>query len=171
MTGKEQKVYYSYSQITQKHDIPDDVQSLGKDAKSEGFSLPELEHNLELLIEMTEQEIIQNDRQLQYEKDMVINISHENEKLSEVLEHEGKIIDKLSHILQIVEDCEKRLQPSCENPLTLEECANIFEMLQEKYFEEYKMFDLAELSIAVVFPLLREYFKAWNPLQVQTNSI
>ncbi|XP_078083506.1 tuftelin-interacting protein 11 [Mustelus asterias] len=165
MTGKEQKVYYSYSQMNQKHDIPDDTQSPVKDAKSEGFSLPELEHNLQLLIEMTEQEIIQNDRQLQYERDMVVNLSHENEKLSEILAHEDKIIDKLSSILQIVEDCEKRLQPNCDNPLTLEECAKIFEMLQEKYFEEYKMFDLAELSIAIVFPLLKEYFKTWNPLQ------
>ncbi|XP_006007268.1 tuftelin-interacting protein 11 [Latimeria chalumnae] len=166
MTGREQKVYYSYSQMRHKHNIPDDSsQQPAKDAKVQGFALPELEHNLQLLIDMTEQEILQNDRQLQYEKDMVVNLSHECEKLSEVLAQEEKTINKLNQILEVVEDCEKRLQPDSENPLTLDMCVNIFEMLQDKYYEEYKLFELAELAVAIVYPLLREYFKNWDPLK------
>lgn len=168
MTGREQKVYYSYSQISHKHNIPDDSpqQPLGKDSKPQGFALPELEHNLQLLIDITEQEIIQSDRQLQYERDMVVNLSHEIQKMAEVLSHEEKAISNLSKVLDMVEECERRMQPGCENPLTLDECAKIFETLQDKYYEEYRMSDRVDLAVAIVYPLMKEYFKNWDPLKV-----
>ncbi|XP_033923986.1 tuftelin-interacting protein 11 [Melopsittacus undulatus] len=167
MTGREQKVYYSYSQISHKHNIPDDSPQLplGKDFKPQGFALPELEHNLQLLIDITEQEIIQNDRQLQFERDMVVNLTHEIQKISEVLSHEEKAISNLSKVLEMVEECERRMQPSCENPLTLDECAKIFETLQDKYYEEYRMSDRVDLAVAIVYPLMKDYFKNWDPLK------
>lgn len=174
MTGREQKVYYSYSQISHKHSVPDDGLPLqsqqlpqpGRETKAPGFALPELEHNLQLLIELTEQEIIQNDRQLRYERDMVVNLSHELEKMSEVLEHEERAISNLSKVLEMVEECERRMQPNCSHPLTLEECARIFETLQDKYYEEYRMSDRVDLAVAIVYPLMKEHFKEWDPLKV-----
>lgn len=174
MTGREQKVYYSYSQISHKHNMPDDGLPLlsqqsplpGKDTKAPGFALPELEHNLQLLIDLTEQEIIQNDRQLQYERDMVVNLSHELDKMGEVLEHEERVISNLSKVLELVEACERRLQPHCSDPLTLDECARIFETLQDKYYEEYRMSDRVDLAVAIVYPLMKEYFKEWDPFKV-----
>lgn len=179
MTGREQKVYYSYSQISHKHSVPDDGLPLqsqqppqpGKEAKAPGFALPELEHNLQLLIDLTEQEIIQNDRQLQYERDMVVNLSHELEKVSEVLEHEERAISNLSKVLGLVEECERRLQPGCGDPLTLDECARIFETLQDKYYEEYRMSDRVDLAVAIVYPLMKDYFKEWDPLKVSGRGV
>ncbi|MEE6524587.1 hypothetical protein FKM82_024159 [Ascaphus truei] len=172
MTGREQKVYYSYSQISHKHNIPGESTPQGqKEDKPQGFILPELEHNLQLLIDMTEQEIIQNDRQLQYEKDMVVNLSHELEKLTEVLGREETTIHNLSQVLQTVEECELRMQPQCKDPLTLEECAHVFETLQDKYYEEYKMSEQADLAVAIVYPLMKEYFKDWDPLRDPTYGI
>lgn len=172
MTGREQKVYYSYSQIGISHDIPEDQPTAtGKDTKPQGFALPELEHNLQLLIDMTEQEIIQNDRQLQYEKDMVINLSHEMEKLTEVLVREEAAIHNLAKVLETVEECERRLQPSSEDPLTLEECADIFDELQQKYYEEYRMSERADLAAAIVYPLMKDYFDNWDPLKEPTYGV
>uniref|UniRef100_A0A1W7RC50 Tuftelin-interacting protein 11 n=2 Tax=Crotalinae TaxID=8710 RepID=A0A1W7RC50_AGKCO len=170
MTGREQKVYYSYSQISQKHNIPEDgpqqqLPALGKEAKTQTFSLPELEHNLQLLIDLTEQEIIQNDRQLQYERDMVVNLSHEIEKMETVLLREEIDIRNLGEVLELVEECERRMQPNCEDPLTLPECVKIFETLQDKYYEEYQMSDRVDLAVAIVFPLVKDYFKNWDPLK------
>lgn len=173
MTGREQKVYYSYSQISHKHSVPDEGLPLqaqpppvpGKEAKAPGFAQPELEHNLQLLIELTEQEIIQNDRQLQYERDMVVNLSHELDKMAEVLEHEERAIANLSKVLELVEQCARRLQPACSNPLTLDECARVFQTLQDKYYEEYRMSDRVDLAVAIVYPLMKDYFKDWDPLK------
>lgn len=174
MTGREQKVYYSYSQISHKHSVPDDGVPLlaqlpptaGKEAKAPGFALPELQHNLQLLIERTEQEIIQSDRQLQYERDMVVSLSHELEKTAEVLAHEERVISNLSKVLALVEECERRMQPHGTDPLTLDECARIFETLQDKYYEEYRLADRADLAVAIVYPLVKDYFKDWHPLEV-----
>lgn len=61
MTGREQKVYYSYSQISNKHSVPDEAPPgvASRDQKGPGFALPELEHNLQLLIDLTEHDILQ----------------------------------------------------------------------------------------------------------------
>lgn len=61
MTGREQKVYYSYSQMSNKHSVPDEgpPSMSTRDQKGSGFALPELEHNLQLLIDLTEQDILQ----------------------------------------------------------------------------------------------------------------
>uniref|UniRef100_A0A8C3QGI9 G-patch domain-containing protein n=1 Tax=Cyanoderma ruficeps TaxID=181631 RepID=A0A8C3QGI9_9PASS len=167
MMGREPKVYYSYSQISHKNNILHDSpqHSLGRDSKPQGFALPELEYNLQLLIDITEQEIIQSNQQLQYEKDMAVNLSHEIRKMTEVLFHEEKTISNLSRVLEMVEECERQMQPGCENPLTLDECAKIFETLQDKYYEEYRMSDRVNLVVAIVFPLMKEYFKNWDPLK------
>uniref|UniRef100_H0XL48 Tuftelin-interacting protein 11 n=1 Tax=Otolemur garnettii TaxID=30611 RepID=H0XL48_OTOGA len=169
MTGQEQKVYYNYSQISisHKHNIPDVRLPLpsqqpsqpSKEAKTPGFVLPELKHNLQLLIDLTEQEIIQNDRQLQYERDLVVNLSHELEKMFEVLEHEELVISNFSKVLEMVEECEWQMQSNCSNPLTLDKC-RMFETLQDEYYEEYWMSDCMDLVVAIiVYPLMKEYFK------------
>lgn len=61
MTGREQKVYYSYSQMSNKHSVPDEgpPSMSAQEQKGSGFALPELEHNLQLLIDLTEQDILQ----------------------------------------------------------------------------------------------------------------
>lgn len=61
MTGREQKVYHSYSQMSQKHSVPEEasLSESTREQKSSVFALPELEHNLKLLIELTEQDILQ----------------------------------------------------------------------------------------------------------------
>ena len=50
--------------------------------------------------------------------------------------------------------CEERTQKGCENPLTLDECVAVFKLLRDEFYTEYKLYDLAALSIAIIFPLV-----------------
>ena len=93
---------------------------------------------------------------LNYDKDMVINLKHEHEKMVDVCQQEEKQIDKLKAVLAIVEKCESRITPGCKDPLSLEDCASIFKSMQEKYYEEYKIYDLSTMALAIVFPLVSE---------------
>ncbi len=60
-------------------------------------------HNVQLLVDQTEQEIVQSDRKLSYNKDLVVNLSHEKEEREVHLQEEEQQIDKLTQILKTIE--------------------------------------------------------------------
>ncbi|KAF6729605.1 Tuftelin-interacting protein 11 [Oryzias melastigma] len=166
MTVREPKVYYSYSQIANKHSVPDEATPAmsTRDQKGAGFALPELEHNLQLLIDLTEQDILQSARRLQHEKDVVVSLSHESRALQSRLDAEQDAIQKMEAVLALVERFPSGESPPGEGP-SLQECAQIFETLQTDYYEEYKTMGLADLAVAVVHPLLKEKLHSWEPLK------
>lgn len=53
----------------------------------------------------------------------------------------------------------------------LKECARIFETLQSDYYEEYKTLGLGDLAVPVVYPLLKEKLRSWDPLKVCVLSL
>ncbi|XP_023269243.1 tuftelin-interacting protein 11 [Seriola lalandi dorsalis] len=166
MTGREQKIYYSYSQMSSKHSVPDEgpPSMSTRDQKGSGFALPELEHNLQLLIDLTEQDILQSARRLQHEKDVVVSLSHESRALQSRLDAEQDAIQKMEAVLALVDRFPSGETAPGEGP-TLQECARIFETLQTDYYEEYKTMGLADLATAVVHPLLKEKLRSWDPLK------
>nr|ABC69927.1 STIP [Tetraodon nigroviridis] len=166
MTGREQKVYYSYSQMSNKHSVPHEgVPSLtARDQKGSGFALPELEHNLQLLIDLTEQDILQSARRLQHEKDIVVSLTHESKALQSRLETEQNAIQRMEAVQALVDRFPSGEMAPGEGP-TLQECARIFETLQSDYYEEYKTLGLGDLAVPVVYPLLKEKLRSWDPLK------
>lgn len=54
--------------------------------------------------------------------------------------------------------------------MTLEECAEIFKNLQEEFYEEYKMYDLSALAMAIVFPLVCNIQELKNVQRVRFSS-
>ncbi|XP_071087454.1 tuftelin-interacting protein 11-like [Haliotis cracherodii] len=165
MTGREQRVLTGYHAISHRHDKPDEEEVVYTDEKQiRMFDMPELLHNLNLLVDMAEEDIILNDRKLKHSKDSVVNIEHEKKRLDAVCDDEEKHLEKLSKLLEVIEDCEKRTQPNCEVPITLDECVDVFKMMQKDYYEEYKLYDMDALAIALVFPLMKAFFAPWEPL-------
>lgn len=164
MTGPETKILTGYGSIAQQHAKPGEVPPTTsvRDAEA-AFSMPELTYNLNLLIDMAESDIIQTDRQLKYERDLVVNLKHEEEKLTAVLEREEKDIKRLMEVITMIDRCRQQSLSSDDDALTLDKCEEIFNTLQEDYYEEFKMYDLASLAEPLVFSLLRNHFEGWNP--------
>ena len=67
--------------------------------------LCELQENIQLLVERTEREILHNDRTMQHNSDLVVNLSHEREDLRREVEAEEKMMERLTEILNTVEMC------------------------------------------------------------------
>ena len=44
-------------------------------------------------------------------------------------------------------------------PLSLKECEEMMTRLKEKYPEEYIIYDLSSVAVAMVFPLLKNYLQ------------
>ncbi|XP_022103603.1 tuftelin-interacting protein 11-like isoform X2 [Acanthaster planci] len=172
MTGPEQRVMSGYSHLGKQHDKPSErLEVEGPEGKKSAFEMPELEHNLQLLVEMAEQQIIQHDRQLHHEEDMVVNLQHEQGKLRAVLNQEERQISQLEKIMGIVEQCEARSKPGCPDPLSLDDCEEIFKTLQSDYREEYRAFELSQLAAVIVLPLIKEELRSWNALRDSNKHV
>ncbi|XP_011299706.1 tuftelin-interacting protein 11 [Fopius arisanus] len=158
MTGPEQRILSGYHAIAgQKR--PDEFLPEPDKRSPVNFSLPELHHNLNLLVDMCEQDIIQNDRKTRYLGDRVVILEAEKKNISRVVTHHEKLIDTLENVLSIVDKLIDR-----NTQLSLKETAEAFKKLQDRYYEEYKMYDLGELASSLVVPKLKEYLAGWNPL-------
>ena len=68
-------------------------------SESERLYLPELLHNIQLLVDHTEQDILHSNRKLHYNQDLLVNLRHEREGLEKEVEEEQTQIEKLSGIL------------------------------------------------------------------------
>ncbi|KAK7494860.1 hypothetical protein BaRGS_00013987 [Batillaria attramentaria] len=168
MTGKEKRILSGYHAIGKVHDKPDDEEEVVGQATTTGsqkvFQMPELMHNLNLLVEMTEEDIVLNERRLRHDEDRLVNLKFEQERLETVCEQEELLIKKLAALLDIVKTCETRMQTGTEDHLTLDECVGLFKHLRDEFYAEYKLYDLPALAIALVFPLMKEFIAKWDVL-------
>lgn len=163
MTGKEQRVLSGYQSLSNKHDKPDE-KPVSVETEKKEFDVPELQHNLDLLVRMAEEDIVQNNRQLRYEKDVVVNLKHETDKLRTLCEREEEQVTRLKEVLGIVHLCQDRAKPNSAQPLSLHEVTEVLDILCHSYYEEYKFYRLSELAVALVSPMLKREFAQWNPL-------
>ena len=72
-------------------------------SESQALYLPELLHNIQLLVDHTEQDILQSNHKLHYNQDLLVNLRHEREGLTKEVEEERAQMDKLSNILAVIE--------------------------------------------------------------------
>uniref|UniRef100_H2YDR9 Tuftelin-interacting protein 11 n=1 Tax=Ciona savignyi TaxID=51511 RepID=H2YDR9_CIOSA len=172
MTGKEKKVFSGYHAIAGRVTTGSDVESVDEDLyedemrKREIFSCPELLHNLETLIEETEHKILSADRQKRYESDRSVSLEHQRKKLEETLSLQISLIKHFppQTVLRTISQCEERLKSDENCEILLNYFAEVFAELQEKYFAEYRMFELSDLASVMVHPLISKYLANWNPL-------
>ncbi|XP_054276836.1 tuftelin-interacting protein 11-like [Macrosteles quadrilineatus] len=161
MTGPEQRVLSGYHAISSVQ-RPSEQWEIRKDKKFTNFELPELQHNLNLLVEMCEEAIVSNDRKLQYAENRCVALEAEVETLTKQEKEEANMIEVLDKVMAVVQ----RLVSGAEdNSITLQEASLAFRELQEKYYMEYCIYEVSSLADTVVRPLFKDYLSAWSPLQ------
>lgn len=165
MTGPEQKIFSGYHAIGGQQCPDENVITPDKKSKM-NFSLPELEHNLNLLLDMCEQDIIQNDRRMRHLNDRLIALEAEKKNLLKVVDHDSELIETLENILTIVD---KLMNDTSQ--LSLQQTAEAFKDLQDNYYEEYTMYDLGELASSFVTPKIKDCLLSWNPLMQPKQPI
>ena len=99
MTGPEKRVLSGYEEIHSRHTKPGDKSTQLK----EDIFLPELLHNVELLVEKTEQEIVQTEKRINYSRDLVVNMKHEEEERQAEKVELDQQVDKLAEILAVID--------------------------------------------------------------------
>lgn len=166
MTGPEQRILSGYHALSGPKK-PQGEGELFEDIvhkKCANFALPELQHNLDLLVEICEQDIIWVDRKSRHCSDRIVAMEQESKTLTEIVDKERKQMVSLESLLNKVDHL---MDPS--HALSIRQVADEFRKIQENYYEEYLIYDLGELAPGLVGPLLTSALVSWNPLEAPTQ--
>lgn len=166
MTGPEQRILSGYHAIAGGQQCPDETVTTSDIRSKINFAVPELQHNLNLLVDLCERDIIQNDRRMRHLDDRVVALEAEKKNLSKVVEQHNQLINILENVLVIVD---KLMNET--NELSLQQTAEAFKNLQDNYYEEYKMYELGDLASSFVAPKIKDYLLSWNPLMQSKQPI
>ncbi|XP_050443054.1 tuftelin-interacting protein 11 [Adelges cooleyi] len=164
MTGPEQRVLSGYHAISGVRK-PTDQWEIRKDKKFSNFDMPELLHNLNLLVEMAEQNIITNNQELCNSEDRLIVIERETKKLEENIHDKTKCIQSLEKMLIIMQELAEALD---NNVLNSQEAIKKLTYMKENYYPDYRLNGGSVLASSIAQILIKEKLSAWDPLQDPT---
>jgi len=173
MTGREERVLTGYQSISGQQRPEEDgvskkpfnaLQAKGK----VNFELPELIHNLNLLVDMCEQDIISSDRKMAHHKDRVSVLESEGEKLSVLVEKEKEQIESLEQIIAVIDRLEQKF---VDGSLDMELALKAFRKLKDEFSKEFQEFELQYVASTIVVPLVAKSMERWIALAGKNESI
>lgn len=166
MTGPEKRVLSGYHALGQAKIADENLYKERSVKECINFTMPELIHNLDLILEMCEQEIIQMDKMQKTASDRKMVLRQDKESLEKIVKLEKNHIATLEHVMELVESL-----TSPKEPLTLSEAAEIFIEILEKFPDEYKEFGLSDLVAGIIAPLFQKELCDWNVFEAPAHPI
>lgn len=121
MTGPEKRILSSYHALNQTKIDDDELFSEKLSKNGQNFQLPELMHNLSLIVDLCEQDIIGIDKKQRLADDRQNSLNQEKEHLEKIVQLEKEYIDTLEGAVDLIQ---KIVEP--EEDITLEEAERIF---------------------------------------------
>lgn len=156
MTGKQQKIYSGYDSFSMKtrseYDTVDDEERTV-------FDVPELIHNLNLLVDLTEEGIRRSNQQLISLKDQTTALEYDLQQVQKSLGTEEQEAQHIKDVYELIDGFSSNRSPS------MEECQELFRRLRSEFPHEYELYSLETVAIPTVLPLIQKYFVAWKPLE------
>ncbi|GIL44507.1 hypothetical protein Vafri_1959 [Volvox africanus] len=139
-----------------------------KTATAEGDKtpMPELQHNLRLLVDLAEAAIQKLDAKLRHEQDTATLLAREKQRLEEEDTRQAKACERLAVVTAEVEAVRGL---SASTPLG--ELAEAYGKLRTQYREEYIMYGLSQAALAQVLPRMQALLRGWEPLSEPTRGV
>lgn len=126
----------------------------------EQIPMPELQHNLRLIVDLVEADIQTYDKKLRHEKESVVIFEKERERLQNEVDRQRKQIDSLEVILGMIESVHQKVAAGSMN---LEALAVTFSTLQQEHREDYVLHNLSSIALSFALPLMVGIFQGWEP--------
>ncbi|ONK68603.1 uncharacterized protein A4U43_C05F13850 [Asparagus officinalis] len=133
-----------------------------EEAKENQVPMPELQHNVKLIVDMAEVDIQRIDRDLRREREKVVSLQREKDKFQKEELRQRKQLQVMETIAGVVE---RVGEENSLGVLNLESLLTTFSNLKQQYKEEYKLCNLSCIVCSFAYPLLIRVFQGWQPLQ------
>ncbi|RNA12424.1 tuftelin-interacting 11 [Brachionus plicatilis] len=159
MTSREQRVSHGYESLSQITKLSK-MESEYEEKKRENFDVPELTHNLDLILNMTEDKLIHYDKKMKHYEDMIVGLSYEEKRTREKMTSESDQMEKIKNLIKSIEICESKVS---EEKMTLDDLIDSFDDLRQTYPDEFIIFNLSQVSIPLMAPLIKRKLKLWTP--------
>jgi tuftelin-interacting protein 11 len=124
--------------------------------------MPELQHNLNVLVSDASQTIRRASNRLRQENSTVAALTVEKTNMQATVAREAQDISRLQAVLKLIQGCKELVE---QKSITVEDCAELFSTLQKQFQTEYHRYRLSTLFLAVALPLIKAELAAWVPAE------